>query len=114
MSMTTATRWSIATLVFLAIGWADVVHGHRWGLALLVGALLVVYFFGGHGPRPRPGSDDGAPSDPAGLPADGGEPIDSLDSDRLDAGPPGAAASSSDLRDSDPIDPGVTAEPPRR
>jgi len=51
MSRTSLTRWALTTLVFLAIGWVDVTRGHRWGVGLLVAALLVVFVFGGTSKR---------------------------------------------------------------
>lgn len=83
ISATTITRWTIATLVFLVIGWVDTVYGHRWGLSLLVIALLVVYAFGGHGPR-QGTTDAGAPGPDERL--DRGEISNSGDA----GAPPGA------------------------
>jgi len=47
--MTAPTRWGIATLAFLAVAWLDLRFGHATALAVLVGLLIVVAVFGGHG-----------------------------------------------------------------
>jgi len=60
---TTLTRWLLAVPVFLLIGWVNTAYGHRWGLALLVAAILVVFFFGGQGGHGRSG-DPGAGEPP--------------------------------------------------
>ncbi len=57
MDRTSLTRWTIATAIFLAIGWASVYYGLGWGRALMITALLIVFFFGGHSKRGRGGGD---------------------------------------------------------
>lgn len=57
--MTTPTRWGLATMALLGVAWVDTRFGHGPALAVLVGLLVVVAVFGGHG---RPGSPPrGAP-----------------------------------------------------
>jgi len=57
-SVTTPTRWGLATLALLAVAWVDARFGHGAGLAVLVGLLVLVAVFGGHG-RPGAPRDDG-------------------------------------------------------
>jgi hypothetical protein len=47
MDRTSLTRWTLATLIFVAIAWASVNYGLGWGRALLIAGLLIVFFFGG-------------------------------------------------------------------
>lgn len=54
MSRLTLTRWGLATLLFLGLGWVDVRYGHAQALALLLAFLLLVYFFGGRSSRSGP------------------------------------------------------------
>ncbi len=70
MNRTTLVRWSLATAVFLAIGWAMQRYGlNAARLALLV-LLILVYFFGGYGRQPGAGVAADAVEAGAGTPAD--------------------------------------------
>ena len=47
--MTTPTRWGVATLALLGVAWVDSRFGHGAALAVLVGLLVLVAVYGGHG-----------------------------------------------------------------
>jgi hypothetical protein len=63
------TRWIIASLAFLAIGWLNFRYGHVVALVTLVALLIFVAVFGGHGPRGQPGAD--TPPEAGGPPTSG-------------------------------------------
>lgn len=85
MNRTTLVRWSLATAVFLAIGWAMQRYGLNAARLALLALLILVYFFGGYGRQPRAGvaadaieaveAGAGTPADPTGVaPAPGQAP----------------------------------------
>jgi hypothetical protein len=47
MSRTTLTRWTLATVVFLALGWLATTRSHLWALVLLVLLLVAIDVWGG-------------------------------------------------------------------
>ena len=49
MKSTTWVRWALASLVFLAIGWAMRQYGLNTARFLLLLLLVLVYVYGGHG-----------------------------------------------------------------
>lgn len=54
MSRTSLTRWTLATLGFLAIGWIELATGrHGCALATLVAVLVLIAVFGGSRQRDR-------------------------------------------------------------
>jgi hypothetical protein len=79
MRHTTWVRWTVATAVFLAIGWTMQRYGLNAARLALLALLILVYIFGGHGRQARAGvtGDPGAGgpkarTDPS--PADGPDP----------------------------------------
>jgi hypothetical protein len=66
VSSTTLVRWTIATLVFLAVTWLATTRSHGQALLLLLALLIGIAIFGGHGrPRSGPPEADGHGNDPS-------------------------------------------------
>ena len=64
MSRLSMTRWILATLAFLLLGWAVRQYGLNSARVILGAVLLMVYFFGGYGKK-APGAAEGAAPAPA-------------------------------------------------
>jgi CHASE2 domain-containing sensor protein len=48
-------RWIIATLAFVGVGWLSFRYGHTVALVTMLGVLLFIAVFGGHGRRRKAG-----------------------------------------------------------
>lgn len=80
MNRTTLVRWSLATAVFLAIGWAMQRYGLNAARLALLALLILVYFFGGYGRQARAGvaadavdAGAGTAADPTGVAPEPGQ-----------------------------------------
>lgn len=76
MKRLTVVRWTVATAVFLAIGWAMRQYGLNAARLALLALLVLVYFYGGHGRQTEAGA--GGPA-PAGIPPTDTSPTDGAD-----------------------------------
>ena len=57
---TTITRWSLATLAFVAVGLVELRFGHGPALVSLMVLLVLIYFLGGSGSSGGYGTDGGS------------------------------------------------------
>lgn len=76
MKRLTVVRWSVATAVFLAIGWAMRAYGLNAARLALLALLVLVYVYGGHGRQAEAGAGGQAPAD---IPPADSAPIDGAD-----------------------------------
>jgi hypothetical protein len=76
MNRLTVVRWTVATAVFLAIGWAMQRYGLNAARLALLALLILVYVYGGHG---RPSAAGAGRPSTSGEPAAGRPTGDSTD-----------------------------------